>query len=57
MGRQFIPVGMGVGIVPGCHGRFLDRVVRRVGQRVSHGMVPGILQLAFPVLAGVCLVM
>jgi len=53
MGRQFIPVGMGMGIVPGCKCRFLDRMVRRVGQRVGHGMVPGILQLTFPVLARV----
>jgi hypothetical protein len=53
MGRQLIPVGMGMGIMPGREGRFWDRVVGRVGQRVSHRMVPGILNLALLVRAGV----
>ncbi len=40
MGRQFIAVGMGMGIMPGWEGRFGLRVVGRVGMRMIHGVVP-----------------
>jgi hypothetical protein len=57
MGRQFVPVGVGVGIMPVRENRFWDRVMGRVRERVRHRVVPGILKLSFPVLAGVRLCM
>jgi hypothetical protein len=52
MGRQLIAMGMGMGIMTGGQHRFCLRVVRRVGMRVVQGVVPVLLIMAFPVLAG-----
>jgi hypothetical protein len=52
MGRQFIAVGMGMGIMPGRKHRFCLRVVGRVGIGMVHGVVLFPLIVAFLVLAG-----
>jgi len=52
MSRQFIAMGMGMGIMPGRKGWFGLGVVGRVGMRMIHGVVPVLLSMAFLVLAG-----
>ncbi len=54
MGRQVIAMGMGMGCMF-CRERGLfDGLVFRMRQRVSHRVVPGIFQLAIPILTGSC---
>jgi hypothetical protein len=52
MGRQFVSVGMGMGIMPGRKGRFWQRMMWRVGLRIDHGVVFGILIVALLIIAG-----
>jgi hypothetical protein len=53
MGRQFVPVGMGMGIMPGRKDRFWQRVMGRVGLRMDHGVVFGILIVTLLIITGV----
>jgi hypothetical protein len=53
MGRQFITMGMGMGIMPWREDVFCLRVVGRVGTRMGHGVVLLLLIVAFFVLAGI----
>lgn len=52
MGGQLVAMGMGMGRMFFGQDRFFDRLVLRVGLRAGNRMVPGIFQLAIPVLAG-----
>ena len=52
MSRQFIAMGMGMGIMPGRKGWFWLGVVGRVGMRMIHRVVMFLLIVAFLVLAG-----
>jgi hypothetical protein len=52
MSRKFIPVRMGVGIVPGRQCRFFLRVMGRVGIRVIHGVVSFLFFITLLILAG-----
>lgn len=52
MGRKFIPMGVGVGIMPWCERRFCLGVVGRVRLQVIYRVVLGIILVAFPVLTG-----
>jgi hypothetical protein len=52
MGRQFIAMRMGMGIMPVGERRFHLRMVRQVGLEVIHRVVSGCLFPAFLVLAG-----
>lgn len=51
MGRQLIPMRMGMGIVPGRERRLYLRSVRRMGIRVAHGMMFFLALMAFLILA------
>jgi hypothetical protein len=54
MGRQFIPMGVGMGTMPGREDVFYLRVVGRVGIGMGHGVVLLLLLIvAFFVLAGI----
>ena len=53
MGRQFIPMGVGMGIMPGWEDVFYLRVVGRMGRGMGHGVVLLLLIVAFFVLAGI----
>ena len=52
MSRQFIAMGMGMGIMPGWEGRLSLRVMGRMGIRVIHRVVVFLLIIAFLILAG-----
>ena len=54
MGRQLVTVGMGMGSVFLGEDSLFDGFMFRVRQRVGSRVVPGIFQLAIPVLAGSC---
>ena len=52
MGREIVAVGMGMGIMPWRKIRFWQRVMGRVGLRMNHGVVFGILIVALLIIAG-----
>lgn len=52
MGRQFVAMGMGMGIMPWRERWFWLRFVGPVGSGMSHGVVPFTFDIAFLVLAG-----
>ena len=51
MGRQLIAMGMGVRGMTWGEGRFRDGLMLRVRQGIFQGMVAGIFQMTFTVLA------
>jgi hypothetical protein len=51
MGRQLVPMGMRVGSMAGRKGRLRNGLMLSVRQRIFHGMVTGVFQMAFTVLA------
>ena len=54
MGRKLIAMGVGMGGVLFCEYGFLYRLMRRVREGTGYRMMPGIFQLAIPVLARAC---
>jgi hypothetical protein len=52
VGGQFIPMGVGMRSVLFWERRLFYRLMLRVRERPGNGMMPGIFQLAVPILAG-----
>jgi hypothetical protein len=52
MGRQIVTMGMGVRSMTWRERRFRDRFMLLMRQGITHGMVTGIFQMTFTVLAG-----
>jgi hypothetical protein len=52
VGRQLVTMGVGVGGMPRRECRFGDRFVLFMRQGIIHGVMAGVFQMAFTVLAG-----